>query len=442
MKRPFSFQKRGQAIVLLFAILVAFVAFILWILAIRGNVIWRLRSQDGGDAAALAAARWQAAGLNLIGELNLMQAYLLTLDPSATEAAENLHLLRLRLQVTTPFLALAAANLVAERNNLDELDDAQELLKAYADALLPDGLYPGAELDQQYLLELLASEKLYVFPLSPLFNVKDGFNLLLEQDFYEAILGQDWCWFWFNAYAFLRHYSSYTDFGPVPEMSTDPFFSLHLAETSTSLETLLQNNSDLKTTLNTQLSELGHPELPEVSDTGEALEPATTAVRWSIYDPAYWGDWEQMKELPIDGTVRDQYDVEGTAIALSVDLNGTSWIATAKPFGTLNGDKVTSGELVLGGFTDVRLIPVSSTDVGIRGFDAVWIRHLRTHVQTYAESGITSSSSCRYCKALRLWGSSAFRGTIINWLRLYGDTCRQPSSGSGGSSSGGASYGH
>ena len=106
---------RGQAIALILALLVVFAALALWVADIGLTVMGRLRTQDGGDAAALAAARWQAAGLNLCGELNFIQAYMLADDRENAPAAQALHELRQRVGMVTPMLALQSASLVAEQ---------------------------------------------------------------------------------------------------------------------------------------------------------------------------------------------------------------------------------------------------------------------------------------------------------------------------------------
>ena len=45
-----------------------------------------------------------------------------------------------------------------------------------------------------------------------------------NQDFYEAVLAEDYCWFWFYAYSFLETYRHPSDFGQVPEIATSIFF--------------------------------------------------------------------------------------------------------------------------------------------------------------------------------------------------------------------------
>ncbi|MBR4946321.1 MAG: hypothetical protein IKZ27_04955, partial [Kiritimatiellae bacterium] len=73
-------QRCGQAVVLLLAVLMVMVALVFWMIDTHGAVLARLKAQDAGDPVALAAARWQAAGLNLCGELNLIHAYMLADD--------------------------------------------------------------------------------------------------------------------------------------------------------------------------------------------------------------------------------------------------------------------------------------------------------------------------------------------------------------------------
>ena len=66
--------------------------------------------RDAGEAA-LAAARWQGATLNLVGELNLMHALALSAqDSAAVGAITNL---QARLCFTGPLTALIAAQVAA-----------------------------------------------------------------------------------------------------------------------------------------------------------------------------------------------------------------------------------------------------------------------------------------------------------------------------------------
>ncbi|MGN0885843.1 MAG: hypothetical protein ACI4RT_02470 [Candidatus Spyradenecus sp.] len=456
---------RGQAIALILALLVAFAALALWVADIGLTVMGRLRTQDGGDAAALAAARWQAAGLNLCGELNFIQAYMLADDQVNAPAAQALHELRQRVGLVTPMLALQSASLVAARNGLEALPEAQSYLRMLARAVMPQGLYEGAEEELREMLERLAAHALYAFPLTAVLNTSKNPTLLAEQDFYEAILARNWCWFWFNAYSFLQHYHDHRDFGEVPELLTEPFWGLRLGETACSLESLLVLTPGLPEAMDRRAQALGHPPLPPPPpplQAGQAPSPAQAErpmeqlpseaypgrapdellIRWTTFDEAQWGEWEAMApgELPLAGTLKERYNYAGCNIALSVRQDATTWLAVAKPFGELAGENPTTYRLVLGGFDAVRLIPVDAGDTGVRGMDMAWIDHLRNHVTVYAERGLLADG-CRYCRALLLWGNPAFRQQAIDWLALYGNTCRRPRPG-GKSDTGGLRYAH
>ena len=456
---------RGQAIALILALLVVFAALALWVADIGLTVMGRLRTQDGGDAAALAAARWQAAGLNLCGELNFIQAYMLADDRENAPAAQALHELRQRVGMVTPMLALQSASLVAARNGLEALPEAQSYLRMLARVVMPQGLYEGAEAELQEMLEHLAAQPLYAFPLTAVLNTSKNPTLLAEQDFYEAILARNWCWFWFNAYSFLQHYHDHRDFGAVPELRTEPFWGLRLGEWACSLESLLTLTPGLPEAIDRRAQALGHPPLPPPPPPPKDDEPPNPAreereletlppkaypdrdpdellIRWTTFDEAQWGEWEAMAPgvLPLAGTLKERYDYAGCNIAISVRQGETTWLAVAKPFGSLDEENPTTYRLVLGGFDAVRLIPVDAGDTDLRGMDVAWIDHLRNHVVPYAERGLLADG-CRYCRALLLWGNPAFRQQAIDWLALYGNTCRRPRPG-GKSDTGGVRYAH
>ncbi len=448
-------SKRGQAITLLLAIILAMVALTLWVTSIRSTVIGRLRSQDGGDAAALAAARWQAAGLNLCGELNLIQAYMLADDVDNIESAQALHELRQRVQLTTPILAALAAQKTAEVNEMDELPGAEEYLREVRDHLFLEGYYEGAEQDLKAMLSILIESPIYAFPLSPVYDTTEQANLLVEQDFYEAVLGRDWCWFWFNAYAFLQRYNTRADFGQLPNLNMEPFYGLHLGARQYSLEEILSHPGNLAI-LNHDLARLNHPTLPNppppdgahpalferpaVAIGSDASDPKP--ISWTTYDNSHWGPWTAMHEgeLPIEGTLREGYDYKGTSAAVSVSKDGASWLAVAKPFSQFRFQMSPSTVyFVHPEFNDVRLIPVDAGEPGIRGFDVNWLRHLRNHVPDYVSRGFLADG-CRYCTALSRWQDPAFRHEAIEWLAQHGNTCRRPRPGSG--PDGGAHYAH
>lgn len=445
-----SFKNRtGQALFLLLTLLIAMAALGLWILDIHTFVIRRLRTQDGGDAAALAAARWQAAGLNLCGELNLIQAYMLADTKENVVAAQALHELRLRIQLTTPILAAQAAQTVARENGLSEVPGGAKYVREYQKGVILDDFYEGAEDDLQEMLHLLAQEPIYAVPLSGIFEESDFYNYLLDEAFYEAILSRNWCWFYKKS--FLRSYQSSKDFGPLPKMRTTPFFDLRLTSLHSSLDSLSCIN-----TLSDQLQSIGHPPIPPRSkspidsmakkerfvDHIRFLDGDSVPILWTIYKESDWGEWHQMTsgELPIRGTLHDCYDYTGANIAVSVQKGETTWIATAKAFGKVNEENPTIHEMVLGGFEAVRLIPVDAADVTLYDFNFAWLNHIRNHLFPYLQRG-RLKPGCKYCTALERWDNPEFRHNIISWLAKYGHTCPKDMPG-GPSDRGGTRYGH
>ena len=441
------FPRAGQAVVLLLAVLVVLVSMALWVTDIRGLSLRRLRIRDGGDAAALAAARWQAAGLNLIGELNLIQAYMLADDVWNAEAADALHELRQRIQLTAPFLGLLSAQTLAERNGLEELPEAADILRDVTQEAVFRDFYPEAEEDFRKMGDIVFSRPLRAYPCSPLHENSEFPNLLVTQDFYEAILADDWCWFWFYAYAFLQHYSNHRDFGAVPDLSTEPFFGLSLGALETSLDELVRAEGTERA-IDGQLRDLGRPPLPpppEEPGDGEPPQPPHVerprVIRWSVYDSARWTRWDLLDDLPMDGDVRDQYDYFGASATVSVSLDGADWLSSAKAFGALaDGRTPNAVSLVLGGFDDVRLIPVDAAEGGNTAFNAKWLRHLRDHVPEYARHG-AYTPGCRYCSALRTFDNHVWRARALAWLELHGHTCRRPKTGNH-SNSGGTHFAH
>ncbi len=436
-------KRRGQAVVLLLALLVAMAALGLWVADIDRYILAKLRVQDGGDAVALSAARWQAAGLNLIGELNLIQAYMLADDVDNFEAVGPIHALRQRIQLTTPMLALAAAQETAKFNNLPPLEPAEEVEELLEEsvryAAFDDAEEPelAAEIYQE-MMAVILRDPIRAFPMAPVHDLSTP-SYLANQEFYEAVLARDWCWFWFYGYDFMEKFRRRGDFGALPKTNTEPFFGLALDALTTDLDRLVAEGKPI----DRQLQDLGHPALPPPPPE-EEVSPAhferPAQVQWTVYRAAAWGPWDRIDELPIKEPVREAYDYDGADVAVSVERNGSKWLAAAKPFGTVGGENPTAYGLVLGGFQKVRLIPVDAADANLSGLDLVWLHHLRHHLPDYVRSGLLQDG-CRYCTALRKWEDPVFRQVGLEWLRVNGETCRRPRPG-GPSDTGGAKFAH
>ncbi len=77
----------GQTIVFLLMALTILIFALLWNIDLHRLVAGKSHAQNAGDAAALAAARWQGESLNLVGELNLMHALALSANDGAAAGA-------------------------------------------------------------------------------------------------------------------------------------------------------------------------------------------------------------------------------------------------------------------------------------------------------------------------------------------------------------------
>ncbi len=441
--------RRGQAIMLLLALLFAMAIMAFWVIDTHFAVLARLRAQDAGDPVALAAAKWQAAGLNLIGELNLIHAYMLADYEDNLEEAEALYGLQQRITLATPLLALQTAQHTAALNHADPLDGAKEFLRDCARLIQFPDLYPEATQDFQTALNtILRNNDIYAFPIYELIPNAD--TLLGNQDFYEAVLADDYCWFWFNAYSFLTSYRGHSSFGPVPKISIELFFTLNTRTITHNLRNLygdLDNPNDeqnIVRKMNQQMRTLDHPEIPPYpadESTHPYLYEMHTQQPWIAYGDA-WQPWVRMRRsvIPLRADIQEEYDVLGAHATVSICREGYTWLTSAKPFGgVVDGEPPRTNDLVLGGFDAVRLVPVDSVGANLRSFNVNWFRHLYLHIKDYSRFGRVFDG-CRYCRALQKWDGPVFRPQAALWLSQHGHTCRRPQIGSG--ATGGSSYAH
>ena len=135
-------RKSGQivlvlAFMLLGLLLLALVSVDAFLASHRKN-----RLQNAGDAAALAAARWQGITLNALGALNLAKIDALckvgdpSMDPAAWDAATNicerLTALQERIAFAGPLMGFYAAQRAAQKNGVTEPDADMSALVAEA----------------------------------------------------------------------------------------------------------------------------------------------------------------------------------------------------------------------------------------------------------------------------------------------------------------------
>lgn len=467
-------RKSGQTIIFLLMVLLALTFMTLWIIDQHRFIALKLDTQDAGDAAALTAARWQGTTLNLVGELNLLHALALTQeDFSAVDTITNI---QLRLCLTGPLQAFAAAQVTAKNNRIHVSQDATNLLREHANrvrniyATQPEDSdflhppYPGAWQEYAEMIDLVADEGIAAAPENARFftDPEDG-HPLLNQAFYNAIAGENWCWFHLYAPGLLQSYSGWASWPPLPDpeeqaaYNNSEIFGLSLAPQSGTLRALLQT-----VPINSSLSGLGHNaiNLPLPEEREYVLDLFET---WFYYTPEKWDRWAAFHygdadALPATADVRQEYDYTGADAAVRIEAPLTRfsstdnrrqtdtsiWTAAAKPFGYLGDGARRSPPnaygIVLPAFRDVRLIPLdASTAPASSHFSLGWQQHISVHLPLYVDTGETTPG-CSYCTQLQIWENEAWRQLGIAWLDLYSGNCRIPQGG--GRHGGGSRRGH
>ena len=473
--RPHGAGRRaaGQAIVFLLLALTALAFVLIFSVDLHRIIQRKNQTQNAGDAAALAAARWQGATINLVGELNLLHALALAAEnESAVHAITNM---QARLCFTGPLTGLFAAQFAAKQNRTFVNPDMTTLVKEHASLVrslygaLFDGAHyfqepwPGAWNDYADMLDQIAADGIAAGPDNTQFFLDPSSgHTLLTKAFYEAILGRNWCWFHLRARGLLQNYQGFTDWPALPDPARSDYansevFGVGLHPFTCPIETLFSPE-----TLAGVFQASGRGDI--TADYLATTNLTEAHETWYLYNSGDWGSWVRIRpddNFPVAGQVRPEYDVAGGDVVVRVNasverltpgISGSSrsdtivWSAAAKPFGYLEEGaerrRVTAASaFVLPAFRNVRLIPVdAATGSENNSADLEWVRHVRSHLHPYLEQG-PQKNNCRYCDALALWEISELRQQGIEWLALYSGNCREPG-GSGPRRGGGTRRGH
>ncbi len=470
-------RRAGQAMIFLMALVVILAFVVLWNFDLHKIITVKLRSQHGGDAAALAAARWQGLSLNLIGNLNVLQAVAIadTLargDGDFTAAAAIADL-EARLCYSGPMMAFAAAQQAAKNNGLyansaftlDATTHAREVLDEYPDQfrIHPYTNAPSPPTcwdDYGAMIYAVAVDGVAAAPDNIRYYVdfSSPGHVLLNASFYDAVSSADWCWFYHSAYALLQTYRDYHDWPPLP-MIREPepvnaeYFGLGLRRVDR-LENLpgqaaLVRSGDLDELIALLGAEAGRSLTQEV---------ARVDAGWYCYDPRTWRPWTDLipEGFPFLGSVKAQADyvgadavvrTEAVSGRLSPGSGGDAivWSAAAKAFGYLDGPVPPHRYgLVLPAFREVKLIPVDTATGSSGGTRPGWAVHAYDHLPLYLADGLDGlSPGCWYCNQLRTWENEGFRAAGIAWLEQNSSLCRRSTGGGGPSiGSGGSRRGH
>ena len=452
--------RRGQVMILMVVFMVILLLVGLWNYDLHKIVRVKQVARNGGDAAALAACRWQAISLNLIGELNVLQAAALSQaiasGSSNSPAAEACADLEARLCFVGPLTGLAASQLAAKNNGIfmnsdftRAVLDHSTIVRSEYDIRYPNGPYdngpgePSCWMDYADMLDIIAGQGVAAAPDSYRFytDFADRNHFLLNPDFYDAVSTKGWCWFFFNAMSLLENYHNWRDWPPLPIIDEpDPvnaeYFSLFLRR---------QNRLD---------------NLPIASDPNETnivdRRVFTCAAQWYCYKESEWTAWTDRipPGFPFLADVRDNYNYAGADAAVRIENtmqrltpgsppDTITWSAAAKPLGTLNkSDPPNRYGLVLPGYHDIRLIPVDTSSAPGGGSAPGWGIHIYEHLEPYLRLGPDGlTPGCWYCDQLRTWEPQPFRQEGLDWLRDNSGRCQRPTGGGGGGG-GGTRRGH
>ncbi len=461
----------GQAVVFLLLTLTALVFVLLFNVDLHRVIQRKNQTQNAGDAAALAAARWQGASLNLVGELNLMHVLALAAqNPAAVDAITNM---QARLCFTGPMTALFAAQIAAKNNHMYVDDDMTAFLREHAQTvrvrytssfdstMFFNEPWPGAWGQYADMLTRIADAGIAAGPDNARFFLDPSYgHLLMEKAFYEAVEGANWCWFHLYRRGLLEEYDSFRYWPPLPDADPGAYadseiFGLGLRPVTLPVKHLFSAEA-----LAERLRGGGFVADAAMLNVTNVMDPHET---WYVYDPETWSVWSRIRPdgedaFPVTGQVRPEYDTAGADAVLRVNATverispGTEtrgqvvWTAAAKPFGYLDSDSGkqrvdAAAGLALPAFRNVRLIPVDAASGSENSSaDVEWVRHVRSHLRPYLELG-PRSSACRYCQALAVWENTAFRQEGSEWLRYNSNLCRIPSGG-GSRRGGGTRRGH
>ncbi len=462
-KRP---RRRGQTMIFIVVVIVILLFLALWNFDFQKIIFVKSISRNAGEIAALAGARWQGVSLNLIGNLNVLQAVAISdalLDPVPDfSEAEVIADLQGRVAFAGPMIGLLAAQQAAKNNRIHSNDTATYEMQRHATEVAEEYSlrYPGVPWGslsdspnawQEYALMIraVADQGVAAHPANRRFyaDYQNSGHLLLNPSFYDAVATADWCWFFFNALDVLNSYNSYQDWPDLPfyvqpQPASSEYFGLGIRRLST-LESLPAPGGGAGNTaaLISELSALaGEPVSMLVAEV-----PAT----WYAYRDDVWTSWEDLipENFPFLGDIRPQYNYAGADAAIAIKAvadrlspgaaeQAVTWQAAAKPFGNLDGPRLPNHYgLVLPAFTDVRLIPVDTSSAPASGSHPCWGEHIYVQLPIYVQNG-QLDLSCWYSRQLQLWDMFEFRQAGREWLDQFSSSCYQPPPGGGGGGGG------
>ena len=454
--------RNGQVAIYLVAVLVAIAVLVFMNVDIFLAIRAKNHATNAGDAAAIAAARYQGELLNQVGRDNVEQLKAALVN-DVRECQEIMERQRRRIFLE-PLEGIQIASMAAKTavsgceaggdDDPEEFESAKmkKILEQHifdvrgvyvADTDLFPEPWDGAWEEYAQRLELAIGGDVVAGPENAEFASAYSSFPLLDQEFYNAIAGQMWCWFkWNGEWLFDRdsHNMPRPVFNPDRKRDNSEIFSLHL-----DVKTLPMILDEDWTNIIMRLT--GCTE----SDIAGSWLLTNGTQKLAFFD-SRWNSWKESgfsvdNGFPIVGDVKPEYDVYGCAALCRVIRGGYDWTAAAKPFGSVENlegeqDVVTClKRLVTAAFSEVRLVPIDSVggrDLHTADYD--WMIHIRDHLPKYFTSG-PPHNGCWYCQQLVCWENLAFRESGKRWLQYHSKECVRPRPGPG-NDHGGTSHAH
>lgn len=444
-------NRSGQTLIFMVMVLLILTFIVLFQLDLHQLISNKNRARNGGDAAALQAARWQGITLNLIGELNMLQAVTLTDqimgDPDAPDTSQAISSLQARLCYVGPLLGFSSAQQAAKNNGIYVNDDFTSSLYSRADVIeseyytrfsQPYDTTPGQPTawdEYAAMLYAIADQGVAVDAENAQWynDFTDYSHYLLNPDFYDAVSSQNWCWFLMSARGLLSGYNGWQNIPDLPPRSTpnplnSEIFGLGLYRLSY-LDQITDGDDEFFDLLEEKSNATLDPQIRDIY------------AQWQCYRPDSWHAWTDSipEGFPFDGKIKDRYNYQGSDAAVRVNIshdrmspgggtNVLTWTAAAKPFGYLDtstGKEVPSRHsLVFPVFDNLRLIPLDASTAPVSGSRAGWGIHVHEHLDSYLTNGpAVLHPDCWYCQQLLTWESYDFRQMGIDWLEENQDDC-------------------
>lgn len=441
-------MKKGQVAIYLVMVLVALTILAVMNVDLFLSIRSKFQTQNAGDSAALSAARHQGHLLNEIGRLNLEHIYAAVKEDAQSVA--EIELDQRHLALLGPVETVTVAHEAAKKNGAagnsefsDFLHDhAKYVREMYAfgensaDDPYPES-WPGAWEEYANEIDRVAGSELAAGIDNIDFHNASGGHLLVTKRFYDAIKGRDWCWFFFNCNSILEGYGSYHDWAPLPKKESGSFDNCEICP----LYVEFKRGSLFDWFSAKEITRMLRDADYKVDEkaVGDSSLLKDNKACWVFLDDFMWRSWDEMKDFPIVGEVKAEFDYRGAAAICRVFDDKNVWTAAAKPFGAINQERP---KFVLPVFDAVRLVPIDA--VGGRDLataDIEWVRHVREHLGYYLEHGPTAFTDCGYCHILKSWEKRSFRQEGVTWLKFNSGSCYRPTGGSY-SGTGGTAHGH